>query len=315
MPKKASRPQRRVYKKTGTRLFGNKAPSQKLLPAGKKARVKSNAIFKETKNRTDEEVHARFVVGPGSYYNQNPLAFHVWPQAGSKVMPLKLFSYDCMQQGLEDSMMSGRAVYSKYLKCKIHLKFPEGANIPQDNPNLYIVSGWIKTAPNLSGANPVDSITDPSVWTLQNDWDWIRDQLSPYFDERADKLRYIPKQNSNLAIDGYHRVKPKQRIGFGRPRTATLSDAGVPQTIGTLMDYHHTVNWKCMRKTHYEVGATTFTSEAHVISRPQQCWVNLNQWRPFVCLYCPDLGNESPEITPVNLPRVAYNSIHYYTDS
>ena len=226
MPKKASRPRRRTYKVTKYRFPNARPPRvQRLLPAGKKARVKSNAIFKETKSRTDEEVHARFSAGlPASYYNQNPLVPHLWPHAGDKVFPLKLFSLDAQQQGIDEEMMNGRAVYAKYLKMKIQLSFPESANVPQDQPDLYLIHGYIKTSPNLNGHNVVQGVTDPFTWTLQNDWDWLRAELEPYFSDREDKLRYIPKQNSNLAIIDYHRIKPKQREGWGRVRTTVTDD-------------------------------------------------------------------------------------------
>lgn len=318
-----TRPQRRTYKKTSTRLFKKPPPKKTpLLPAGKKARVKSNAIFKETKNRTDEEVHARFSVAlPASYYNQNPIVPHLWPHAGDKVFPLKIFALDAQQQGIDEEMMNGRALYAKYLKMKIQLTFPEATNVPQDQPDIYLIHGYIKTSPNLNGINTVKGVTDPTAWTLQNDWDWIRSELEPYFNDREDKLRYIEKQNSNLAIIDYHRVVPKVRQGFGRQRT-TAVQFGDPTnqvlSVGTLMDYHRTLNWKMMRKYHYQVGADSqFQSEAAHISRSNGLYINMNQWRPFACLYCPQLGDTvtNPPLTPANLPKVAYNSKIYYTDS
>lgn len=287
----------------------------------KKQRVKQNAIFKETKTRTDEEVHARFSAAlPSAYYNQNPLVFHGFPTA-DKVFPLKIFALDAQQQGIDEEMMNGRAIYAKYLKMKIHLQFPESVNVPQDQPDIYIVHGWIKKSPNLNGIQEVDNVIDPANWTLQNDWNWMRAELEPYFDQREDKLRYIPKQNSNLAIAGYHRIKPQVREGFGRQRT-TAVQFGDPTnqvlSVGTLRDYHRTLNWKMMRKFHYEVGAADqFQSEAAHISRTNGLFVNMNQWRPFACLYCPQYGapGVNPPLTAANLPKVAYNSILYYTDS
>lgn len=289
----------------------------------KKQRVKQNAIFKETKTRTDEEVHARFSAAlPAAYYNQNPLVFHGFPTA-DKVFPLKIFALDAQQQGIDEEMMNGRAIYAKYLKMKIHLQFPESVNVPQDQPDIYIVHGWIKKSPNLNGIQTVQTVTNPVDWTLQNDWDWMRAELEPYFDQREDKLRYIPKQNSNLAIAGYHRIKPQQREGFGRPRTVLGTITSDPATtelrsVGTLRDYHRTLNWKMMRKIHYEVGAASqFQSEAAHISRSNGLYINMNQWRPFACLYCPQYGapGVNPPLTATNLPKVAYNSILYYTDS
>ena len=133
----------------------------------KKQRVKQNAIFKETKTRTDEEVHARFAAGqPAAYYNQNPLVPHPFPTA-DKVFPLKMFCLDAQQQGIDEEMMNGRALYAKYLKMKIKLEFPESANVPQDQPDIYIVHGWIKKSPDLNGIQTVQTVTDPANWTPQ----------------------------------------------------------------------------------------------------------------------------------------------------
>lgn len=289
----------------------------------KKQRVKENAIFKETKTRTDEEVHARFSAAlPAAYYNQNPLVFHPFPTA-DKVFPLKIFALDAQQQGIDEEMMNGRSIYAKYMKMKIQLSFPEAANVPQDQPDIYIVHGWIKKSPDLNGIQTVQTVTDPADWNLQHDWDWMRAELEPYFDQREDKLRYIPKQNSNLAIAGYHRINPKVREGFGRQRTTQYEFAagGNPAQVlstGTLKDYHRTLTWKMMRKIHYEVGAASqFQSEAAHISRTNLCYINMNQWRPFACLYCPQFGDNvtNPPLTAANFPKVAYNSIVYYTDS
>lgn len=293
--------------------------------ANKRRMASKNAPLKEVKNRTDEEVKEKLNTSLIGYYAQNPIVPHPWAQLGSKVMPLKIFALDSMKQGVDEDQMTGRSVFAKYLKMKIQLHFPESVNVPQDQPDIYIVHGWIKDSPSLNGVNTVNGVTNPEQWGLQQDWDWIRDQLAPYFDEREDKLRYIPKQNSNLLISDYHRVKPKQRDGWGRPRSSHIefgdpnADPVVPdvvRSIGTIMDYHRTLKWNMMRKIHYQMGdATTFTGTGS--GRLNNFYINMNQWRPFACLYCPQLqdGFTNPPLTKENLPKVAYNSILYYTDS
>lgn len=310
-----------------TTSVGRKSVAKKMAYGrgfNKKQRVKQNAIFKETKTRTDEEVHARFSAAlPAAYYNQNPLVPHPFPTA-DKVFPLKIFALDAQQQGIDEEMMNGRALYAKYLKMKVRLEFPESVNTPQDQPQIYVCHGWIKKSPDLNGIQSVQGVTNPADWSLQNDWDWIRAELEPFFDEKEDRLRYIPKQNSNIAIAGYHLVKPKQREGFGRPRTTLGTITSDPattelRTVGTLMPYHRTLTWKMMRKIHYEVGAaSTFQSEAAHISRSNGLFINTNQWRPFACLYCPEYGvngGVNPPLTAANLPKVSYNSCIWYTDS
>ena len=70
---------------TQTRMY--KRPNRvakRFAYANKRRMASKNAPLKETKNRTDEEVHARFAAGqPAAYYNQNPLVFHSFPTPGS----------------------------------------------------------------------------------------------------------------------------------------------------------------------------------------------------------------------------------------
>lgn len=314
MPRTTSKPPPR--KKYRTQRIRN----AKRFAYGNKRRMASkNAPLKETKNRTDEEVKSTFNTSLTGYYAQNPVTPHLWPQEGSKVYPLKMFSLDSMKQGVDEDQMTGRSIFAKYLKMKIQLNFPESINVPQDQPDMYIVHGWIKDSPSLNGTNVVEGVTNPEQWSLQNDWDWLRNQLDPYFNEREDKLRYIPKQNSNLAIVDYHRIKPKVRQGWGRQRTTAVQFGDPNNTVlsvGTIMDYHRTLKWNMMRKIHYQMGdPNTFTGTGS--GRLNNFYININQWRPFACLYCPQLGDNitNPALTKENLPKIAYNSILYYTDS
>lgn len=82
------------------------------------------------------------------------------------------------------------------------------------------------------------------------------------------------------------------------------------------MDYHRTIRWNMMKKIHYQMGdASTFTGTGS--GRLNNFYINMNQWRPFACLYCPQLGDNvtNPPLTTANLPKVAYNSCLYYSDS
>ena len=127
---------------TQTRMY--KRPNRvakKYAYANKRRMAAKNAPLKETKNRTDEEVHARFAAGqPAAYYNQNPLVFHPFPTA-DKVFPLKMFSLDAQQQGIDEDMLIGKSCFAKYLKMKIHLEFPESVNTPLDRDweTLYLL--------------------------------------------------------------------------------------------------------------------------------------------------------------------------------
>ena len=139
--------------------------------AFRKKRVKQNAIFKETKTRTDEQTQARFSHG-ADYYNQVPTDYYLWPTtglAGGKVFPLKMYSIDTQVQGVDDDCMNGQSIYAKYLKMKIMLQFPESINVPQDQPDVFIVHGFIKTSPNLNGVNTVQGITNPDQWGTQQE--------------------------------------------------------------------------------------------------------------------------------------------------
>ena len=319
MPPKLVRQRTQVGKKSGPRY--KRVPVYRS-KAFRKKRMKQNAIFKETKSRTDEQVQQRFGHG-AAYFNQIPTEFHTWPTlglAGGKVFPLKMYSLDSQVQGTDDDTMVGQSLFSKYLKMKLTLRFPESLNVPQDQPNVYIIHGFITTSPNLNGHNTVQGTNDPSTWDTQKDFDWLRTELQAYMDQKEDRLQYIPKRESNIKILGYHRVRAKQREGFGRQRTTAVQFGDPTNTVlsvGTLMDYHRSLTWPMMRKIHYDQGLAGIFATQPGLVRSNNMFINTNQWRPFACLFCPELGADgglNPPITVDNLPTVAYNSIHYYTD-
>ena len=78
-----------------------------------------------------------------------------------------MYSIDTQVQGVDDDCMNGQSIYAKYLKMKIMLQFPESINVPQDQPDVFIVHGFIKTSPNLNGVNTVQGITNPDQWGTQ----------------------------------------------------------------------------------------------------------------------------------------------------
>ena len=108
--------------------------------------VKQVRIRAETKSRTHAEMsigseaaQSTTIVDPTVYYNiQNDDAFTYIP-------PLSWMS---MTQGTHEDQMIGTSVFSKYLKLKMSLIYPHGADMSAVPSNQYVVHGWLKTRSN-----------------------------------------------------------------------------------------------------------------------------------------------------------------------
>ena len=58
--------------------------------------------------------------------------------------------------------------------------------------------------------------------TYHNVKEFIIGNLKDYFNEKEDKLRFIPKHNPNLLIKGYNAVKPNRNGALQMPMALML---------------------------------------------------------------------------------------------
>ena len=131
-----------------------------------------------------------------------------------------------MTQGTREEMMVGNSVYSKFLKMKISLLYPHGADMIDVPCNQYLVHGWLKTPTNWSTfTTPVvnnANRTDLKLYTIQ--------RLKAYFDERDDKLKFIPKANTGFKILGYRKITNDKNSHF-----STVTNAVGPKSLSCTL--------------------------------------------------------------------------------
>lgn len=231
-----------------------------------------------------------------------------------------------MVQGLGEPEMIGRSIFAKYMTLKIEFRFPQGvANEGQNNVlsatyaprELYLIHGFIKTSPNLT---PTSDVTpDKFEWLKSVGADddamnlWVSAHVQSYFNERTDKLQFIPKQNSPLKILKYQKIVPDLSKQWDAPlRVQSNTSASEPDnyfTAGAIPLVNRTIQWPMMRKYHYEKGTAMDPATDADFYYP-----NTNQWIPFCAVYNPMFA-EYGETAVSERVQIRSNQILYYTDS
>lgn len=200
----------------------------------------------------------------------------------------------------------GNNIFAKYLNVKGKVRWPNGDNISRLPQSLQLIWGY------TSPANYTSS-TVPAVGGLlpQNLTAHIVEQIGEYFNAQVDEFEFAPKRNNNLKILGKRWIKPKQGEQYTAVPGHLTSTMAADRVEGTLPDTRFSVSFKMFKKSHFDAGGNI--SYAGTADQ-DQCY-NLNDHQiPFVCFYQPDeqvLGG--PDVD--KRPKVAYNSILYFTDS
>ncbi|AXH79026.1 MAG: hypothetical protein [Circular genetic element sp.] len=258
------------------------------------------APFVETKSRTTEDAVAGTTL-------PNPLTTdHAIPRDDA-FYHLDVQPFLAMSQGLGESDMIGNSVYSRYIKMKIEFTFPKNEYSLLNPYRLYVVHGWVKNTTGWTGSNqtlPYGMKANDA--TYQNVKEFIIGNLKDYFNEREDKLRFIPKHNPNLIIKGYSAVKANRNGALQMPQSSSVTDAGSAVYLGATPKVSKSVTWQVNRKVHYQAG--TVQSGQTSFFYPNQSYL------PFVVLFTPDWDGVQ-NMNPAYLPTVRFNAIHYYSDS
>jgi hypothetical protein len=337
VPKKADR-RRTIHKSwTGgggrgmTRAQALKVTSRKgaYNPARKKQFQKRRAPFVETKQQTDQLVAAKAGVTTGTQVDtiantveQQQISYGTFVPGGTSLpRTLTIFSLNSfmnMNPGIGSTDLIGASCYSRYLKCKIEIQLPWGTNQIKHPCDMYLVHGFV-TQP--LGANDHTNPTRTAM-TRQNVQDHIKEQVEEYFNQRSDKLQYIPKRTSNLKILGYRKLKVKDSHNLGPDPTYVQQEALVPYSVGSPPLINMVCKWPTKRKIHYVQGVTNLPPGPSGASLPHM-YPNY-AWLPFFCLYNPSAIDFLSDVTypgggaQTNKPPemfIRYNSIHYFSDS
>lgn len=268
-------------------------------PQNKKAMMNRRAPFVETKSRTHEDVLVDFP----SVAQRNE--FQVYNSPHVALNPDSLLT---MQQGLEETQMTGRTVFAKYLKMKVSIRFPQPAfsvgGTPQIIPNVpqryYLCWGFVN-ATNWTG----QTIPKVNTASLVDVHQWVNQRVVDYFNEQKDYLRFIPKRMSTLQIIGKRKVYPSKKY---LQVVNSHDNVGADTITGVIPDFNTSLYWLMMRKLSYEKTSDLTGGTAGF-------YPNYNKL-PFCVLVNPDWEDlPSGSARALQCPQIAFNDCLWYSDS
>ena len=229
---------------------------------------------------------------------------------------LDLASYYRNSNGFKDHNCIGDSIFSKYLKMKLTVQFPEGTNMIVNPVKVYLITGWV-TQP----AGWTDETTPTDVGATASDLrTHISQQLQEYFDSKSDYLKFMEKQTSNIKIESWQSIAPNLNAAIAAVpgQIDTETDPTKPpqiRTVGAVPPINRSFTWKTMRKVHLTEGTALATGNDAPNPDTQNLYPNHNNWLPFAIIYNRDFARmTNANAEDVNM--IAYwNDIHYYTDS
>lgn len=353
---------RQVHGKT----YGRSLPRTNKLSAYKRSNkkrfiAKSNPI-QENKQVEGSQLSSQLGTNPDG----TPVLYNMaappptLPDASGYAMNTSNFVFipdsPCYQiQGMDDHQCIGRSTFQRICAAKFLIKWPQstlntGINMESDptKPDRFVFGvlpdipqsyklywGFVPMKHMLTGQ------TDPiapnaSAHYLETQ---VKQRISDYFDERLDRLRFIPKKTSTINIIGSKQLRaPNYNLG----RQAVSGDAA-DTADGNIADTLVKITWPMNRKIHFEksstfawdpsidvgtgevVGPVAPSTGANVLYRnydhiPFACIVSWNHNKlpeDDTSIVDPDDEEEFYEryARQVRCPHVLINDITYYRDS
>jgi hypothetical protein len=283
--------------------------------------INKRAAVVETKRKTREELRL-----PAFWAGTDPssagttfadrMAFRVEDEEIVHINPQTFYWWS---QGLDQAQHIGQTVTVKHLNQKVQVRFPQhNMQTTESSPRNLIVPllpqkyqliwGWIPSPRMLTG-NSTPPITSETVSSLDS---YVNNRVKDYFNDRKDKLRFIPKKDSTIRIIGRKTVRPDLRY----QSTAPLVDrdaAGDKYSAGSIPDWYGEITWKFPgggRKLWLEQGVNMNGSSGEMIGMfPNYAWL------PF-CALVNFNHSELPAANRIlNCPAISSNDIVYFTDS
>lgn len=312
---KSVRYRRNVVRKTSRRGAYKKGK--------KKQMAFRRAPFVETKRKDDEQVLASgFFSGTGALGSMFPNRTNLTIYDTEHLM-LDPYSYLLWSQGLDQAQHIGQAVNLKFTNMKIQVRFPQPSveyypgskqEIPDLPMNYELIWGWVPAPLQLTGA------TTPAanVVTIDDIRNHINHRVTDYVNDKKDKLRFIPKKDVTIRIQGRRKITPPLRYSTLHQQLKTTISGDPPVTtahevIGTIPDVHTEISWKHNnRKIWLEQTGNINGAGDLVAMYPNYSWLpfcTLVNWNHDAITVDATHGRKK------QCPSVAWNSITYFSDS
>lgn len=267
-------------------------PKKTSKPKNKKAMVVSRAPIVETKKNQSGQS-----------------SFHLSTTTAGQFVALR--SFLDMSQGLQQDDMTGKSIFSKYVKMKLKFQFPRDEYAIRKNFRIQLIHGWM-TAPFALAPTPVghpyaparDSVTPAELEQI------VAARLGSDFNATGDDMAFRDKQKKIYKIEGKQWLKPDRNSAIGFTQQFGRYAAETDHLIGGLPDIMRTLSWSPMRKVKYQHSTPQGSADFYY---PNEAWI------PFVCIFCPEYMNtapvgqdEDPEDYKV---KCIVNDCHWFTDS
>lgn len=260
--------------------------------------------------------------------------------------------------GFDDHQMVGRSVYQSLCAAKFLIKWPQpsmkiginkygttedlGGVVPDQSMSYKVYWGYVPMKLMLTGQTTPHA-NQASAFHIETQ---INQRVFDYFDQRRDRIAFIPKTTATLKIIGSKVIKPPWKTHTGRlpvsmtSETARISTIdGDPVVYGpntlrhakeSIPDTLFKIKWPINRKIHFEpsnaIGANTLVPPAANIPGTPTTFYRNYDWQPF-CVIVSWNHNKLPADDPANAnpdlryertrrsPQVLVNDITYYRDS
>jgi len=274
--------------------------------------------FVETKRKSDEDLRmANFFAGGGDTdFLVDHTDYKVYDTEHAFMDPMSFYLWS---QGLNQAQHIGQAVNIKYTNMKIQVRFPQPAvfvdipasgNIKQTIPAVpqkyELVWGWCPAPLSLTG-NTTPAANTVSMTNIANH---VNHRVADYFNDRKDRLRFIPKKDSTLRIIGRKMVRPDLR--YQSTAQATQPDAA-KDPIGSIPDYFTEISWNHKNRKLWLEQTGNINGDADLVAMyPNYSWL------PFCVLVNWNYDELPTHVThgkKLQCPSLAWNSITYFSDS
>ncbi len=283
--------------------------------------INKRAAVVETKRKTREELRIPAFWG-GTDPSSAGTTFAdrmIFKVEDEEIVHINPATFYWWSQGLDQAQHIGQTVTVKHLNMKVQVRFPQHNMQTQEaSPRNLIVPalpqkytlywGWIPAPRALTG-NSTPPITSETVASLDA---YVNNRVKDYFNDRKDKLRFIPKKDSTIRIMGRKTIRPDLRY----QSTAPIVDrdaAGDKYSAGSIPDWYGNISWKFPgggRKLWLEQGINMNGSPGEMIG-----FFPNYSWLPFAAV----VNWNHSELPATNrilyCPAVSSNDIVYFTDS
>ncbi len=295
-------------------------------PSAKKNFRKRRQPFVETKKR--EHTITAFVNEQAGISPVNHPLYALQPMDWAEVSnddaftQFNLASFNRIKQGIGEDQMVGDTIYGRYLKCKVEVKFPSNMNMLLEPNKVYLIQGWCTRSIGANAERGVQNgASSDALEVSQADvQQHIENSIKQYFNQETDRLRFRPKQETDVKILRKVELMPDLTNNTFLP-PSLRGEAGFIGTNGAIPDVHKSFTWTINRKLAYTQGTgqdgKTLPQDNSAVEDIQNMYNN-NGWLPFLILYSPQFqvykDGETATGSEVKL-QVRYNDCFWFGDS